>query len=145
MGLTEAQKEKIESVRVKLKSSFRSVFGSQINRWFCMNCFHQIVVTLILVQANLLKYGGPDYEFFKCSPDGGWTPVSQWADVFGTLHVMIVLIEALQCERIFFSIPHKLGYFKKDGTLNRERDDSRRPAGFENLRNGTKPELEKLI
>ena len=59
-----------------------------------MNCFHQVVVTAILVCANLLKYGSPEYQFFKCDGDN-WVAETRLADIFGTFHVMIVLIEAL--------------------------------------------------
>ena len=75
-----------------------------------MNCFHQVVVFAILICANLLKYGDEKYHFMVCDGDE-WLLNNGLADVFGTFHIMIVLIEALQCERIFFSIPHKLGYF----------------------------------
>ena len=42
-----------------------------------------------------------------------WSKNNVVGKVFESLHVVIIMISAMQAERAFYSIPHKMGFFNK--------------------------------
>ena len=70
---------------------------------------------IVILVSLFIKRNITQREFFECHHNGNvWEPVkgNGFAQIFFTMHIMMVLTSALQCERVFFSIPEHLGLFK---------------------------------
>ena len=67
-----------------------------------------------LITGFLLN--GGQWNFIKCDENNSakWKPTMLFGNFFGTFHVLAVVAATLQAERAFYSIPHDLGYFKRD-------------------------------
>ena len=49
----------------------------------------------------------------ECLDDGArWQYVTNWGNVFSTLHIVVIALQAILCERMFYSIPHKMNLLK---------------------------------
>jgi hypothetical protein len=68
------------------------------------------VVTL-LVSAHLLN-NTDIVDFLECQGFTKWKSNYITGKLFGTFHVILILMGTVQAERAFYSIPHKMGYFE---------------------------------
>ena len=79
-----------------------------------MYAFSMTFVVTVIISGFTLNSGA--WNFLKCDVDDSskWHPTKLFGNFFGTFHVLAVVAATLQAERAFYSIPHDLGYFKRD-------------------------------
>jgi len=83
--------------------------------------------TTIVVYLYFLNRS--DDPFISCNEElGYWEYNHKPAEFFGTLHVALIIISALQAERIFYSIPLRMGWFKLQEIRRTERETLKRKS-----------------
>jgi len=45
--------------------------------------------------------------------NGGWEweYLNIWGSLFATFHIMSIIMQVVMAEKVFYSVPHHLGYF----------------------------------
>ena len=74
---------------------------------------HTLMVITIIISSFYLNWKST-YNFLECY-DGVnhiWKINRTFGQTFETLHVLLVIVEALMAERILYSVPSYMGYFK---------------------------------
>ena len=51
--------------------------------------------------------------FIVCKDEEHWEIVCPPGRAFEMFHIILILIGAIQAERVFYSVPHHMGYFEK--------------------------------
>ena len=68
---------------------------------------------VLLVAAHLLN--NTDFvRFLECRNPLEWKSNFTTGRLFGTFHVILILMSTVQAERAFYTIPHKMGYFESN-------------------------------
>lgn len=69
-------------------------------------CFVQCLVAIYGVTE--IKHG----DNIECQDDGKkWKFVTQFGNLFSTMHIFLIIFQAMMVEKIFYGIPHKAGMF----------------------------------
>ena len=79
-------------------------------RYCQINILMFLVILLIVVGGHLLN--NHSQVFLACKSAQEWEVVNQPGRLFEMAHIVIILFGAIQAERVFYSIPHKMGYFE---------------------------------
>jgi len=54
-------------------------------------------------------------NYLKCNEGGfTWLYTSLWGSFFVTFHIMIVLMQSVMMEKVFYGVPHHAGFFDED-------------------------------
>ena len=86
-----------------------------------------IFATFILIEGHRLNVGST--AFVICNEDDNqhWNIEYRPGKLFCMFHIILILVGAIQAERVFYSIPHRMGYF--DEIKPDQYDHSFSPSG----------------
>lgn len=81
----------------------------QLEKWMCFQtvivCYNMLITLSIYITKR-------NEAFIKCNADGTeWVSLNFFGSLFGMLHIVIVLLTAMQMEKVFYSVPKHMGYF----------------------------------
>jgi hypothetical protein len=82
-----------------------------MTRYQVFNCVMFFFVICLLASAHLLN-NTDIVNFLECDESNHWKSNYVTGKLFGTFHVILILMGTIQAERAFYSIPHKMGYFE---------------------------------
>ena len=84
-----------------------------MTRFQIFNCVMMFFTITLLVSAHLLN-NSDIVDFMECDGLSNWKSNYITGRLFATFHVILTLMGTIQCERAFYSIPHKMGYFESN-------------------------------
>lgn len=67
----------------------------------------------LLASAHLLN-NTDIVTFLECDGENQWKSNYFTGQIFGTFHVIMIILSTIQAERVFYSMPHKMGYFESN-------------------------------
>lgn len=79
--------------------------------------FFQKIVALVVITIQITgRLEVSTSKFLGCNNDGKvWIYTSIWGSLFALLHMGCICMQAVMIEHVFYSVPHHLGYFERDG------------------------------
>lgn len=88
----------------------KPVFVKQMDTYICFQTVISIVVTMIQLFARIILHRS---HFLACD-DGGWTwlHTSLIGAFFLIFHMMVIVMQSVMVEKVFYGVPHKLGWFE---------------------------------
>lgn len=96
--------------------SVKDLFDKRMETYLCYNYIIAPIQIIIFIIGR--EAVGDHREFLGCY-DGGWTWKyhSFWGSVFTFCLIANCFMQAVMLEKIFYGIPHKLGYFEVNEVL----------------------------
>lgn len=80
-----------------------------MDTYICFQTILMVVVTLIQLVARLLIHKS---KFLACTDQGWiWLHTSIIGSFFFLFHMMVIVMQFVMIERVFYSVPHKMGWF----------------------------------
>jgi hypothetical protein len=93
------------------------IFEKQVKFFFFMNTFICLLQTSIAIFGATYMEKGKD---LSCISDGRqWVFLTMWGNLFNTMHIIIIIFQAVMVEQVFYSIPNKHGHFNESGENSR--------------------------
>jgi hypothetical protein len=88
----------------------KKVFTAQMSAYICFRTNISIVSIILQVMARFFIHGS---SWLACTNGGQqWLYTTLEGSFFMIFHMMTILMQSVMVERVFYSAPHKLGYFK---------------------------------
>ena len=94
------------------------ILKAMMTKWKWFENILTVFTLMIICMSHLVNnFGNFIYDgsggFIKCKPDDKYRWESQYTTgkFFGTFHVIYIMLSTIQAERVFYSIPHKIGYY----------------------------------
>lgn len=87
------------------------MFKKQMWFYVCYQCVVSVVQISIQTIGRIAVHGG-EGKILGCT-DGGyrWINTSIWGSLFITFHIMVVVMQSVMIEKVFYGVPHHAGYF----------------------------------
>jgi len=71
------------------------------------------LIFAIFIIAHAYRLNNLRTGFIICSDEQHWKIEQPPGKAFEMFHIILILIGAIQAERVFYSVPHHMGYFEK--------------------------------
>ena len=71
------------------------------------------MIFAIFIIAHGYRVNNMGTGFIVCKDEEHWEIVCPPGRAFEMFHIILILIGAIQAERVFYSVPHHMGYFEK--------------------------------
>ena len=84
-----------------------------MQRYQIFSCIQMFFIITLITSAHLLN--NSNYvDFLQCNGNDLWKSQYISGKLFGTFHVLLIIMGTVQAERAFYSVPHHMGYFDDD-------------------------------
>ena len=91
-------------------SIIKPLFMEQMKNFIAYQSVVAILVLGIQIVARIVVH---DVDFITCDDDGmEWLYSSHWGEAFAVLHTIIICMQGVMVERVFYSVPHHMKYFE---------------------------------
>ena len=74
--------------------------------------FQYLICGILLVIHLMVHFYVDKRNFLGCTTDGfEWVYLAIEGDMFLLLHMACICLQAIMCEKVFYSVPKEFGYF----------------------------------